>query len=294
MSLSIERMLFCEDLTNKPDGKEAFKFIGQEYEKILNMEVKGTFGDSISAKNTQNEVEEICFDSNLVILSEETGSNNRINASYIDGFKHPKAYIATKTPNSEKAIYDFWKMIWDNQTELIVMLNKPDGREKGEIYWNSAERTTLYCGNLSIETLKVQPIHASFEMTKLIVTHVNGGSLLVDHFLYKNWQRVNIFPRINDFLELITMVRLYNRHAGTINSYKRPIVVHCSDGLERSIVFCAIDIAISQILKSVKVNFFSIFSKLKKERFNCLRNECHYHFCNSVLYHYFMFFMDEQ
>nr|ACE75167.1 protein tyrosine phosphatase [Glyptapanteles flavicoxis] len=268
-----------EEPTKIPYDKNVVKFIYQEHEEIINRKV----------------VEgELCFDHNRVVLSEETGSSNYINASYIDGFEHSKAYITTETPDSEKKICDFWKMIWEHQTEIIVMLNEPDGYEKGVFYWSLEERSTLYCGKLNIETLNSQRLYPGLEITKLIVTHEDGGSLIVNHFLYKNWQRVDILPSERDFLDLINTIRLYNRFGGILESvkgYRSPIVIHCSDGLERSMAFCVIDVSISQILKTGKVNLSSIVSRLSRERFNCLHCADHYCFCYSVFYHYFTFFM---
>nr|ACE75457.1 protein tyrosine phosphatase [Glyptapanteles indiensis] len=286
-----------EDLTKIPYEKNVVDFIYREHEEIINRKVDGTFGASISAGNlgdTPCEKGELCFDHNRVVLSEETGSSNYINASYIDGFEHSKAYITTATPDSEKKICNFWKMIWEHQTEIIVMLNEPDENEKGVFYWNLEERSTLYCGKLNIETLYVQRLYPGHVITKLIMTHEDGGSLIVDHFLYKNWQRVDILPSERDFLDLVNMIRLYNRFAETPESVKgnrSPIVVHCSDGQERSMAFCCIDVSISQILKTGKVNLSAIVSRLNKERFNCLHYPNHYCFCYSVFYHYFTFFM---
>ncbi|AAZ30025.1 PTP4 [Bracoviriform indiense] len=297
MGSNITKTLNTEDVIKIPGKEKAVEFIYEEHQEIMNMKVEGTFDASVSIGNlgnTRYETEGLCFDHSRVVLSEETGSSSYINASYIDGFEHSKAYITTVTPDSEKTICKFWTMIWENQTENIVMLNEPDGNQKGVLYWNLEERSTRYCGKLNIETLKVHQFHPSFEVTKLLVTHEDGGSLFVNHFLYKRWQRIDILPPECDFLDLMRMTRLYNQYAVTpesVKGHKSPMVVHCTDGLERSMVFCAIDISISQILETGKVNLPFIVSKLRKERFNCLYDANHYCFCYSVFYYYFTFLM---
>ncbi|CAS06616.1 protein tyrosine phosphatase, partial [Bracoviriform rubeculae] len=224
------------------DEEVIIEFIRQEHTKLMmKMEADGTF--------VVPGTDELCFDPTRVFLKEEKESGDKINASYIDGFKQPKAYIVTKTPDSEAEIHKFWKMVWEQQSEIIVMLNKPDQNEKGLIYWKLEERSTLYCGNINVETIKVRYLQQNLEITTLLVTHEVVGSLLVDHFLLKNWSEIDSVPSGADFLNLVMKTRMDNKYEPTQklpNYCKSPVVVHCSDGLNRSIVFCAIDISITR------------------------------------------------
>lgn len=285
MSANKGEILDCEISTSIIDEKLINEFLRQEHTTLMmNMEA------SASAENLGNGkpgTGELCFDHNQVILKEDKESSDYINASYIDSFKQPKAYIVTKTPDSEAEIHKFWKMVWEQQSEIIVMLNKPDQNEKGVLYWKLEERVTLYCGKLNVETIKVRHLHHSFEITTLLITHEDGGSLLVDHFLYKNWPKIDSVPPGADFLDLVNMTRTDNKYVQKLsNGCKSPVVVHCSDGLNRSIVFCAIDIAITKDQKVIDVSIFSIVAQLRKQRYNCLNNVNHYVFCYSAFCEY--------
>ncbi|CAJ0924893.1 unnamed protein product [Ranitomeya imitator] len=67
-----------------------------------------------------------------------------INASFIDGYRQQKAYIATQGPLAETT-EDFWRMLWENNSTIVVMLTKlrEMGREKCHQYW-PAERSARY------------------------------------------------------------------------------------------------------------------------------------------------------
>ncbi len=67
-----------------------------------------------------------------------------INASYIDGYRFKNGYIATQGPLTE-TIDDFWRMIWEHNVTIIVMLTKLKemGREKCVQYWPT-DRSVRY------------------------------------------------------------------------------------------------------------------------------------------------------
>ncbi|KAH3837485.1 hypothetical protein DPMN_110876 [Dreissena polymorpha] len=60
-------------------------------------------------------------DSRVVLTNECPDDSDYINASYIHGFDKLKKFIASQGP-TQKMISDFWRMIWQQKIEEIVML----------------------------------------------------------------------------------------------------------------------------------------------------------------------------
>nr|ACE75455.1 protein tyrosine phosphatase [Glyptapanteles indiensis] len=295
------KALTRDGLSKLMESSNAVQIISEEHKKLMSIKVEGTLAASRTTahlENTQNDAPELCFDHSRVVLSEETGTNNYqltfpINATYIEGFNHPKAYITTKTPDSETTICNFWKMIWEHRTKIIVTFQESEESVDGISYWNPEEGSSLQFGKLRIETYKIIESHPSFQIANLLITDENGATLFVNQLLFTKWQQVNISPPQSYFIELLLMVQLYNQspvEAVSQEGYNSPIVVHCSDGLQRSMVFCATDIALSSISETGEVNLYSIVSKLRKDKYNCLYSVNDYCFCYIAVYYYITFY----
>ncbi|KAG7262625.1 hypothetical protein CRUP_019556, partial [Coryphaenoides rupestris] len=86
------------------------------------------------------------YESTRVCLQPIRGveGSDYINASFIDGYRQQKAYIATQGPLAETT-EDFWRMLWEHNSTIVVMLTKlrEMGREKCHQYW-PAERSARY------------------------------------------------------------------------------------------------------------------------------------------------------
>lgn len=72
------------------------------------------------------------YESTRVCLQPIRGveGSDYINASFLDGYRQQKAYIATQGPLAETT-EDFWRMLWEHNSTIVVMLTKL--REMGRV-----------------------------------------------------------------------------------------------------------------------------------------------------------------
>ncbi|XP_043942805.1 receptor-type tyrosine-protein phosphatase C-like [Protopterus annectens] len=115
------------------------------------------------------------YDINRVQLTQVSGEpgSDYINASHIDGFKEPRKYIAAQGPKDE-TVDDFWKMIWEQQSTIIVMVTRCEegNRNKCAEYWPTLEKGTKTFGDILV-TISEEKRCPDYIIRKLHVTNVS-------------------------------------------------------------------------------------------------------------------------
>lgn len=78
---------------------------------------------SNQSKNRYTDV--LCYDHSRVCLAQIDGdaTSDYINANFVDGYKQKSAFISTQGP-LPKIYGDFWRMVWEQQTLVIVMTTR--------------------------------------------------------------------------------------------------------------------------------------------------------------------------
>ena len=86
------------------------------------------------------------FDDTRVKLNLLPGveGSDYINASYIDGYMHTKAFIATQAPIPD-TINDYWRMVWEQECCTMVMLsNEQEGEQVGYHKFKVQQKYVLF------------------------------------------------------------------------------------------------------------------------------------------------------
>ncbi|XP_073523264.1 tyrosine-protein phosphatase non-receptor type 22 isoform X2 [Phyllobates terribilis] len=225
------------------------------------------------------------FDHSRVELSLITSDEDTdyINASFIKGVYGPRAYIATQGPLTHTVV-DFWRMIWEYNTGIIVMacMEFEMGKKKCERYWAEVGCEVLQCGPFSITCTKEEK-KTDYVIRLLAITYGNEIRI-VYQIHYKNWPDHDVPSSVKHILEMIQDIRLLQKDDSP------PICIHCSAGCGRTGVICTIDY-IWRLLKDqiIPVNFsiYSIIQEMRTQRSSLVQTKEQYELVYNAVIHLF-------
>ncbi|XP_063085225.1 receptor-type tyrosine-protein phosphatase S isoform X11 [Cavia porcellus] len=216
------------------------------------------------------------YESTRVCLQPIRGveGSDYINASFIDGYRQQKAYIATQGPLAETT-EDFWRMLWENNSTIVVMLTKlrEMGREKCHQYW-PAERSARY------QYFVVDPM-AEYNMPQYILREFkvtdarDGQSRTVRQFQFTDWPEQGVPKSGEGFIDFIGQVHKTKEQFGQDG----PISVHCSAGVGRTGVFITLSIVLERMRYEGVVDIFQTVKMLRTQRPAMVQTEDEHHFC---------------
>ncbi|XP_067353332.1 protein tyrosine phosphatase receptor type Db isoform X7 [Channa argus] len=197
-----------------------------------------------------------------------------INASFIDGYRQQKAYIATQGPLAETT-EDYWRMLWEHNSTIVVMLTKlrEMGREKCHQYW-PAERSARY------QYFVVDPM-AEYNMPQYILREFkvtdarDGQSRTVRQFQFTDWPEQGVPKSGEGFIDFIGQVHKTKEQFGQDG----PITVHCSAGVGRTGVFITLSIVLERMRYEGVVDIFQTVKMLRTQRPATVQTEDQYQFC---------------
>uniref|UniRef100_A0A8C1MK41 Receptor-type tyrosine-protein phosphatase F n=1 Tax=Cyprinus carpio TaxID=7962 RepID=A0A8C1MK41_CYPCA len=216
------------------------------------------------------------FESSRVCLQPIRGveGSDYINASFIDGYRQQKAYIATQGPLSETT-EDFWRMLWEHNSTIVVMLTKlrEMGREKCHQYW-PAERSARY------QYFVVDPM-AEYNMPQYILREFkvtdarDGQSRTIRQFQFTDWPEQGVPKTGEGFIDFIGQVHKTKEQFGQDG----PITVHCSAGVGRTGVFITLSIVLERMRYEGVVDMFQTIKTLRTQRPAMVQTEDQYQLC---------------
>ncbi|XP_074601531.1 tyrosine-protein phosphatase Lar isoform X2 [Brevipalpus obovatus] len=197
-----------------------------------------------------------------------------INASFIDGYRYKSAYVATQGPMPETTD-DFWRMLWEHNSNIIVMLTKVKemGREKCHYYWPSerSQRYLYFVVDPITEYNMPQYILREFKVTDAR----DGQSRTVRQFHFVDWPEQGVPKSGEGFIDFINQVHKTKEQFGQ----EGPITVHCSAGVGRTGVFISMSIVLERIQNEGVVDLFQTVRILRTQRPGMVQTEDQYQFC---------------
>ncbi|XP_067368621.1 protein tyrosine phosphatase receptor type Fa isoform X20 [Channa argus] len=267
-----------QKLTQNPPG-ETVTAMELEFKKLANSKAHTSrfISANLPCNKFKNRLVNIMpFESTRVCLQPIRGveGSDYINASFIDGYRQQKAYMATQGPLAETT-EDFWRMLWEHNSTIVVMLTKlrEMGREKCHQYW-PAERSARY------QYFVVDPM-AEYNMPQYILREFkvtdarDGQSRTIRQFQFTDWPEQGVPKTGEGFIDFIGQVHKTKEQFGQDG----PITVHCSAGVGRTGVFITLSIVLERMRYEGVVDLFQTVKTLRTQRPAMVQTEDQYQLC---------------
>ncbi|NXD31742.1 PTPRK phosphatase, partial [Spelaeornis formosus] len=220
----------------------------------------------------------IPYDHCRVVLQPSDTGNGYINASYVD----VAWTLAWGSPLPSQGplagtVLDFWHMVWQEKTSVIVMLTGlvEQNKIKCEQYWPEQEQ--VY-GDI---TVTLNNTWTTTGLVKRIFCLQKVGCALpraVEQFHYLLWPDHGVPRNPSQLLFLVEVVnkRMLEAPAG-------PVLVHCSAGIGRTGTFIALDFLLKMGKAEGKVDVFHCVQQLREQRVSMVQTKEQYSFLYEAL-----------
>uniref|UniRef100_A0A8C1J3T2 protein-tyrosine-phosphatase n=1 Tax=Cyprinus carpio TaxID=7962 RepID=A0A8C1J3T2_CYPCA len=191
-------------------------------------------------------------------------NSDYVNANYID--VRPK----------QDMIYDFWRMVWQENCYSIVMITKlvEVGRMKCCKYW--PDDSELY-GDIKITLLKTETLAEYTVRTFAMERRGYPAKHEVCQFHFTNWPEHGVPYHATGLLAFLRRVKASTPpDAG-------PVVVHCSMGAGRTGCYIVLDVMLDMAECEGVVDIYNCVKTLCSRRINMIQTEEQYIFIHDAI-----------
>uniref|UniRef100_A0A671KZ16 Receptor-type tyrosine-protein phosphatase kappa n=1 Tax=Sinocyclocheilus anshuiensis TaxID=1608454 RepID=A0A671KZ16_9TELE len=175
-----------------------------------------------------------------------------------------------------ETVYDFWRMIWQEQSACIVMVTNlvEVGRVKCYKYW--PDDAEVY-GDFKVTFVEVEPLAEYVVRTFTLERRGFNEVREVKQFHFTGWPDHGVPYHATGLLSFIRRVKMSNPPTAG------PIVVHCSAGAGRTGCYIVIDIMLDMAEREGVVDIYNCVKALRSRRINMVQTEEQYIFIHDAI-----------
>ncbi len=286
-------LLGAEAYLQRATSPKYLEIILQEHLDIINIPISGNCDHfQLPANEKKNRYPDFpSWDISRVTIRSNNGSDY-INANYVSGFDRINKFIATQEPMAT-TFDDFWNMIWQENSNIIVMLNgtKKKLQPTSMQYFSANQDHTILKEFIIKEESKKMKAHYIY--TTLAICHrLIGESRIIHHFNYLDWPE-NGVPNLKSFLDFLLKVNKQDQHYFkqallTKKFLSGPIVVHGDAGIEKTMAYCIADICLYNIIRTGSISVPLVTLTARQQRRFSVQTPGYYVFINNLIFYFLM------
>ncbi|VEN39033.1 unnamed protein product [Callosobruchus maculatus] len=187
-----------------------------------------------------------------------------INANYVMGYKERKKFICAQGP-MDTTVNEFWRMIWEQNLELILMLTNLEEYSKTKCakYWPDKTDGDKVFGDVTVTHMDETRFSDYIVRELKVKRNINGKDSeerFITQYHYLVWKDFMAPEHPNGIIKFIKRVNeVYSPEKGSI-------LVHCSAGVGRTGTLVALDCLMQQVREEGHVSIFNTICDLRHQR----------------------------
>uniref|UniRef100_A0A1Q3FVE6 protein-tyrosine-phosphatase n=1 Tax=Culex tarsalis TaxID=7177 RepID=A0A1Q3FVE6_CULTA len=199
-----------------------------------------------------------------------------------------KTYIATQGCLAN-TIQDFWNMIWQENTRVIVMTTKEieRGKKKCEKYWPDPQQSREW-GPARVSCLS-ETSTADYTLREFLFSWRGQDERKIFQYHFQVWPDHGVPSDPGCVLNFLQDVNARQEQLQLEGLAPGPICVHCSAGIGRTGTFIVIDMILDQIDREgldCEIDIQRTIQMVRSQRSGMVQTEAQYKFVYYAVQHY--------
>ncbi|KAH8306834.1 hypothetical protein KR018_004281 [Drosophila ironensis] len=203
-----------------------------------------------------------------------------------------KTYIATQgclLTQQVNTVTDFWNMIWQENTRVIVMTTKEyeRGKEKCARYWPDEGKTEQF-GPARIQCVSENST-SDYTLREFLASWRDQPPRRIFHYHFQVWPDHGVPADPGCVLNFLQDVNTRQSQLAQAGEKPGPICVHCSAGIGRTGTFIVIDMILDQIVRNgldTEIDIQRTIQMVRSQRSGLVQTEAQYKFVYYAVQHY--------
>lgn len=216
--------------------------------------------------------------SRVILMKTYENESDYINASFIPGIESDREYIAAADPILSFSLFNFWRMVWEQDIQLIVTLCDENGKPRNGL----CSKTSKWFGSLLVQE-QSKSLFKTRMSREILIANDNGETKTATEYQFFIRTSTNVMSATDEFVDFLMAVRSFKK---CLRKFNAPLLVHCSDGSGLTGVFIALDLLLRQVSSNNSITIRDVVLSLRNNRPQMVRTLEQFRFIHNCLDRY--------
>ncbi|GFU29168.1 receptor-type tyrosine-protein phosphatase T [Nephila pilipes] len=265
-------LIIPDDVTGITGIEKQFQILNAIDSQLLPKNILSAYMVSNQSKNRSMHI--LPSDKARPVLRRNSNGTDYINAVYIDSYKRKNKFVATQYPLSETVV-DFWRMIFELKSKIIVLLQDVPLNTQNPQFWPSGggECFGKFYVQFESAVLEDDIMIINLEASQL-ESQEEVSSFSMKLIQIKSWPiECDLPPELSTVLTVMKWINMWEKDLNN-----NIITVMCLDGVTACGVFCVSMHIIDRLKTEQEIDIFQSVKCTRTNRTQFITNKEQYTF----------------